>query len=80
MAAVLADGGRRLSLHLADQDDRLLILALSHRPDPDPPDDDALNELAALTGTVSCGTDAAADGRRAWVLLDTTTPRARTRA
>ncbi|MCB5177928.1 hypothetical protein [Streptomyces antimicrobicus] len=80
IAAVLADGGKRLSLHLADQDDRLLILALSHRPDPAPTVDEALAELAAIAGAVSCGTDAVADGRRVWVLLDTAEPRARTSA
>lgn len=80
VAGVLGDGGRRVSMHLADQDDRLLILALSHQPDPDPADDEVLTELATVAGTVSCGTDAAADGRRVWMLMDTSKPRTRASA
>ncbi|WP_330334509.1 hypothetical protein OHS33_35320 [Streptomyces sp. NBC_00536] len=78
VAGVLGDGGKRISVHLADQDDRLLILALSHQPDPAPASatDKMLTGLAAIAGTASCGTDAAADGRRVWVLMDTS-PRMR---
>lgn len=65
----VADGGRRVSVHLADQDARVLIVALSHRPGLAAGGDEVLPELAAL-GAVSCGTDTAEDGRRVWAVLD----------
>lgn len=71
VGAALADGGRRISVHVADQDDLLLIVALSHRAGPAPDDEALLTRIAAVTGTAGCGSDAAADGRRVWVLLDT---------
>ncbi|MET9962282.1 hypothetical protein ABZ128_25030 [Streptomyces sp. NPDC006326] len=71
--AAVADGGRRISLHLADQDHRILAVALSHVTGT-APDDSVLTELASLPGVVACGTDAAADGRRLWVLLDAERP------
>ncbi|MFE9254665.1 hypothetical protein [Streptomyces sp. NPDC006879] len=74
---VCHDGGKRVSIHLADQDGKLLVLALSHHPAPAPDGEEILTQLAALAGTVSCGSDAAIDGRRLWVLLDTVKPRHR---
>jgi hypothetical protein len=72
--AALADGGRRISLHLADQDHQALILILSHQsgPAPDDPEGaDLLREVTAL-GVVSCGTDTDREdgGRRRWALTD----------
>ncbi|MET9887767.1 hypothetical protein ABZZ20_32450 [Streptomyces sp. NPDC006430] len=67
--AAVADGGRRISVHLADQDHRVLVVVLSHVTGP-APDDAVLTELAALRTVVSCGSDAATDGRRVWALLD----------
>ncbi|WP_030670578.1 hypothetical protein [Streptomyces rimosus] len=66
--AAVGDGGRRVSLHLADQHEQALVLVLSHQPGP-APDDTVLPRLAKL-GASSCGTDNAPDGRRLWVLLD----------
>ncbi|MEU7553705.1 hypothetical protein AB0B01_15390 [Streptomyces sp. NPDC044571] len=71
--AAVADGGRRISVHLADQDHRILAVALSHVTGT-APDDGVLTELASLRSVVGCGTDAAADGRRLWVLLDADRP------
>ena len=65
----VADGGRRVSVHLADQDRQALIVALSHRPGLTAGGGEVLSELAAL-GAVSCGTDTAEDGRRVWAVLD----------
>lgn len=65
----VADGGRRVSVHLADQDRQALIVALSHRPGLAVADDMVLPELAGL-GAVSCGTDTGEDGRRVWAVLD----------
>ncbi|MEW1615661.1 MULTISPECIES: hypothetical protein [unclassified Streptomyces] len=67
--AAVADGGRRVSVHLADQDRQALIVALSHRPGLAVADPAVLPELTGL-GAVSCGTDTAADGRRVWAVLD----------
>ncbi|MFJ4963402.1 hypothetical protein ACIP6P_13295 [Streptomyces sp. NPDC088729] len=65
----VADGGRRVSVHLADQSRQALIVALSHCPGPAAAHDAVLRELTRL-GAVSCGTDTADDGRRVWALLD----------
>ncbi|MFD3546726.1 hypothetical protein ACFWUW_14140 [Streptomyces sp. NPDC058655] len=71
VGAAVADHGRRISVHAADQDGMLLIVVLSHRRGPAPEDDALLPRIAAVTGTAGCGTDAAEDGRRVWVLLET---------
>lgn len=65
----LSDGGRRLSVHLADQDGQALVVVLSHRADLALSGTDVLPRLAAL-GATSCGTDMAEDGRRLWAVLD----------
>ncbi|KOU44870.1 hypothetical protein, partial [Streptomyces sp. WM6378] len=69
--AALTDGGRRVSLHLADQDHQALILILSHQAGHAPEGEDLLREVTAL-GVVSCGTDTDQEdgGRRRWALTD----------
>ncbi|MFC7794634.1 hypothetical protein [Streptomyces cinereoruber] len=74
--AATSDHGRRISVHLADQNDMLLIAVLSHTDAT--PDDTILADLAAVPGTASCGTDASDDGRRVWAVLSTERPRTRT--
>lgn len=69
VSTAVADGGRRVSVHLADQDQQALIVALSHRTGLAVADDALLPQLASL-GAVSCGTDTAVDGRRLWAVLD----------
>lgn len=76
VGAATADDGRRISVHLADQDDMLLIAVLSHTRSE--PDETILADLAAVPGTASCGTDASEDGRRVWAVLSTERPRPRT--
>ncbi len=65
----VADGGRRVSVHLADQGQQALIVALSHQPAHEAANGTVLPELTRL-GAVSCGTDTAEDGRRVWAVLD----------
>ncbi|MFF0478912.1 hypothetical protein [Streptomyces sp. NPDC004284] len=69
------DEGRRISVHLADQDGMLLVVVLSHVGSD--PDDTVLNDLAAVPGTASCGTDTSDEGRRVWAVLSTERPRTR---
>ncbi|WP_331717857.1 hypothetical protein OG468_41210 (plasmid) [Streptomyces zaomyceticus] len=73
--AATADEGRRISVHLADQDGMLLVVVLSHAGTS--PDDTILTDLAAVPGTASCGTDASDEGRRVWTVLSTERPRFR---
>lgn len=70
--AALADGGTRISVHLADQDHQALILVLSHQPGQACPDDGLLHQLAAHAVVSSCGTDTDREdgGRRRWALID----------
>ncbi|MFE9813339.1 hypothetical protein [Streptomyces sp. NPDC005548] len=70
VAAVVADGGRHVSVHLAEQNDQALLLAFSHHARPaQPQDDDVLDRLRGL-GAVSCGTEMTVDGRQVWAVVD----------
>lgn len=69
VATVVEDGGRHVSLHLAEQDHQALILALSHQPQPPELDAEVLPRLHEL-GAVSCGTETTPEGRQVWALLD----------
>ncbi|MEU9703023.1 hypothetical protein [Streptomyces sp. NPDC047981] len=64
-------GGRRLSVHLADQDHQALVLVLSHEPEHTSNDQTLLHQIAGL-GVNSCGidTDRTDGGRRRWALID----------
>ncbi|WP_328864017.1 hypothetical protein [Streptomyces virginiae] len=80
VAAAVQDGGRRVSVHLADQAEKILVVALSHQPGA-APEGEVFAALQALATVDSCGDDLADDGRRLWALLDATprprrTPRA----
>lgn len=76
------DGGRRVSLHLADDEERdqVMLLALSHRQDMPPGDDDQalrddehMRALAAL-GPRDVGMETGQSGRRWWAALDLPRP------
>lgn len=76
------DGGRRVSLHLADDEDRnqVMLLALSHRQDTPPGDDDQvlrdaehMRALAAL-GPRDVGVETTTSGRQWWAGLDLPRP------
>ncbi|MFF2014109.1 hypothetical protein ACFVWY_34290 [Streptomyces sp. NPDC058195] len=74
VAAAVADGGRRISMHLSDQDQLACIVALSHQvglpPGHAPDGDDVLHEITAVPGVAGCGTDAGPDGRRIWAVTE----------
>ncbi|MFI6339894.1 hypothetical protein [Streptomyces sp. NPDC050535] len=73
VTTVVADGGRHISLHLAEQNDQALLLAFSHHPHPtQAQDDDVLTRLREL-GAVSCGTEMTGEGRQVWAVLDLVT-------
>lgn len=70
VTTVVADGGRHVSLHLAEQNDQVLLLVFSHHPRPSQPqDDDVLTRLREL-GAASCGTEMTGEGRQVWAVLD----------
>ncbi|MFI6142435.1 hypothetical protein ACIBCC_30115 [Streptomyces griseus] len=82
LRAASGDGGRRVSLHLADDEDRnqVMLLALSHLQDMPPDDDDQVlrdNEhmraLAAL-GPRDVGVETLPSGRQWWAGLDLPRP------
>ncbi|WP_393072329.1 hypothetical protein [Streptomyces sp. LN704] len=62
MTTVVADCGRHVSVHLAEQDGQVLLLAFSDHPQPPEMADDVLPRLRA-SAAVSCGTETAAGGR-----------------
>ncbi|MET8039036.1 hypothetical protein [Streptomyces sp. NPDC005345] len=70
VGTVVSDGGRHVSLHLAEQNDQALLLAFSHYARPaQPQDDDVLDRLREL-GAASCGTELTDDGRQVWAVVD----------
>ncbi|MFJ3927664.1 hypothetical protein [Streptomyces sp. NPDC090022] len=68
--AAVRDGGRRVSMHLGDQEDKILVVALSHQAG-NSPEGDVFDGLRTLATVDSCGDDLAADGRRVWAVLNT---------
>ncbi|MEU6759413.1 hypothetical protein [Streptomyces sp. NPDC046685] len=67
--AAVRDGGRRVSVHLGDQADKILVVALSHQAGS-LPEGNVFAELQALATVESCGDDLADDGRRVWAVLN----------
>ncbi|MEV1023038.1 hypothetical protein [Streptomyces sp. NPDC050264] len=65
---VIADGGRRVSVHLSEQGGLALVLCLSHQQVEDGETTDVLTALREL-GTDSCGIEMTAEGRQVWALL-----------
>ncbi|MGW0315159.1 hypothetical protein [Streptomyces flavidovirens] len=68
VATVVTDGGRHISLHLAEQDGQILVPAFSHRPHPSQLEAGFLARLRDV-GAVSCGTEMTAEGRPVWAVL-----------
>ncbi|MFJ8827671.1 hypothetical protein ACIREE_38770 [Streptomyces sp. NPDC102467] len=66
--SVVADGGRRVSIHLSEQDRMALVLCLSHQQAQAPETPEVLTALRDL-GTASCGTEMTAEGRQVWALV-----------
>ncbi|MFJ9352469.1 hypothetical protein [Streptomyces sp. NPDC101237] len=67
-ATVVEDGGRRISVHLCEQDHTALVLCLGHQQTQAGAATDLLTELRAL-GADSCGTEMTAEGRQVWALF-----------
>ncbi|MEU6393606.1 hypothetical protein [Streptomyces sp. NPDC046939] len=67
-ATVVADGGRRISPHLSEQNGLALVLCLSHQQTAEHETTDMLTALRNL-GTDSCGTEMTDEGRQVWALL-----------
>ncbi|SEB63978.1 hypothetical protein SAMN05216483_0088 [Streptomyces sp. 2131.1] len=74
VAAAVADGGRRVSVHVSDQDQQACILALSHHTPAavghEPGGDDVLHRITAHPDVTGCGTDTGPDGRRIWAVIN----------
>ncbi|MEU8434755.1 hypothetical protein AB0F18_17910 [Streptomyces sp. NPDC029216] len=67
--AAVAVGGKRVSVHLADQNAKILVMALSHQAGGE----NAArvpHEVALLRTVDACGTHADHDGHAWWALLD----------
>ncbi|GGV67994.1 hypothetical protein GCM10010277_76950 [Streptomyces longisporoflavus] len=71
VAVVVADGGRHISVHLAEQNRQILLLALGHRRSDIAVGDDVLPRMLEL-GAVSCSAEMTAEGRQVWAVLDLT--------
>ncbi|MFJ2440828.1 hypothetical protein ACIOWG_10270 [Streptomyces sp. NPDC087658] len=69
VTTAVADGAKRISVHLAPQDGQLLVVVLSPCPGLPTAAPETLPRIAEL-GATSCGTDTAEDGRRLWAVLD----------
>ncbi|MGW3387346.1 hypothetical protein [Streptomyces cinereoruber] len=78
VGTAVEDAGKRVSVHLSDQDGMILVVVLSHAGAA--PDQSVLTALAGISPTVSCGVDSSDEGRRIWALLSTEPPRLRTPA
>ncbi|MFJ9434297.1 hypothetical protein ACIRQY_32205 [Streptomyces sp. NPDC101490] len=72
VAEAVRDDGKRISVHLADQDRRLLVAVLSHNGAE--PDDRILAQLSSVEGVVSCGTESCDAWRRVFAVLSTERP------
>ncbi|MDH6695636.1 hypothetical protein ACIQKE_12175 [Streptomyces griseoviridis] len=77
---VVEDGGRRVSVHLSEQDDRALILGFSHQAAaPGAPLAETVLPALRDFGTDSCGTEVTSEGRQVWALLALTAAPRRSR-
>ncbi|MFK0016324.1 hypothetical protein [Streptomyces sp. NPDC091027] len=68
-AAVTA-GGKRVSVHLADQDDKILVMALNHQTGEQDAAGPVPGEVAVLRTVEACGSHTDHDGHAWWALLD----------
>ncbi|MFE6906772.1 hypothetical protein [Streptomyces erythrochromogenes] len=63
-------GGKRVSVHLADQDDRILVTALNHQTAGQDAAGAVPAEVAVLRTVDACGAHSDHDGHAWWALLD----------
>ncbi|MFF3014728.1 hypothetical protein [Streptomyces sp. NPDC057939] len=66
----VAAGGKRVSVHLADEDDKILVMTLNHRSDERDDVGTVPAEVAALRTVAACGAHVDHDGHAWWALLD----------
>ncbi|MFF0553929.1 hypothetical protein ACFYUL_33745 [Streptomyces sp. NPDC004311] len=67
VGAAVAAGGKRVSVHLADQDDKILVMALNHQTSEQDAAGAVPAEVAALRTVEACG---AHTDHAWWALLD----------
>ncbi|MFJ8212084.1 hypothetical protein [Streptomyces sp. NPDC096033] len=69
--AAVTSGGKRVSLHLADQDAKILVMVLEHQGGNNGGGEErTLTDLARLRTVDACGTHTDHDGHAWWALLD----------
>ncbi|MFD7788501.1 hypothetical protein ACFV4Q_36255 [Streptomyces nojiriensis] len=66
----VAGGGKRVSVHLADQDDKILIMVLNHQTGEQDDAGGVPAEVAVLRTVDACGTHTDHDGHAWWALLN----------
>ncbi|WP_079273053.1 hypothetical protein [Streptomyces sp. TN58] len=66
----MAAGGKRLSVHLADQDDKILVMALNHQTREQDAAGAVPAGVAVLRTVDACGAHTDHDGHAWWALLD----------
>ncbi|MER7730076.1 hypothetical protein ABTX80_04270 [Streptomyces erythrochromogenes] len=66
----VAAGGKRVSVHLADQDDEILVRALNHQTGEQDVAGAVPAEVAVLRTVDACGAHTDHDGHAWWALLD----------
>lgn len=66
----VAAGGKRVSVHLADQDNEILVMVLNHQTDTHGNAEAVPAEVAMLRTVDACGTHADHDGHAWWALLN----------
>ncbi|MEU6310691.1 hypothetical protein [Streptomyces sp. NPDC047014] len=68
--AAVAAGGKRVSVHFADQQAKILVMVLNHRTDEQEEVGHVPAEVAVLRTVDACGAHTDLDGHAWWALLD----------
>ncbi|MFJ6784757.1 hypothetical protein [Streptomyces yangpuensis] len=68
--AAVAAGGKRVSVHLADQDAKVLVMVLNHLTDGQDDVGPVPGEVAVLRTVEACGSHTDHDGHAWWALLN----------
>ncbi|WP_404962180.1 hypothetical protein [Streptomyces sp. 147326] len=66
----VAAGGKRVSVHLADQDAKILVMVLNHQTDGQDDAGGVPAEVAVLRTVDACGAHTDHDGHDWWAFLD----------
>ncbi|MEU9234035.1 hypothetical protein [Streptomyces subrutilus] len=70
VSAAVEGGGKRVSVHLADQGKKILVMALNHQAGEQEGTDQVPSEVALLRTVDACGTHTDHDGHTWWALID----------